>query len=259
MKRLAGLSSHPPSVLILFLAVSLCLLPSCKETAPKLRVDPTFTRDNLRAGGIGIGGIVSLVPGDADSLISSGRFEHLLQTAVKKKGNLSVLPSERMKEAMGDSEYEGFLEGYRLTGTIRPADLSGMGSSFCAASRYLIFARVEADAVLKSTGSHYVDGDKKDWFKTKRLAVVSFVVCDVKTGRNMCTGVLSGEEAHVRKFKGKEKDYSGLIDGAIANLFEGEEDPEKKNRVPHFREPPEFELALVPVITEFTNGLPLKK
>lgn len=249
---------------VVLVGLPLVAASGCGPSIKGLRHDPSFTYESLTAGGIGIGGVTSLLATGEDPAAVASRLESSLRAALLDRG-LNVVPAGFYYDALGGERYDVLLADYRRSGVQNEAALAEW-AAVPDAPRYLVLSRVETDEIdQKSNESEeVVNGAKHQMLKlsTERTVHASFAVYDVTMSKPVWTALLADDETNSSSFDEgpvapdddkdkKKKDDKGFLGKVGDVLLGGLEDS-----VREYPPPPELTSVIGTVFKGFAKSLP---
>ena len=133
-----------------FCLLSILLFSGC-ATIPKiinLKQDKSFTHDEIVAGRLGVGGVVSLSNDLAQSV--SRKYAGIVRDSfLSEKKELVILPIEEVVQRMEQDYYSKVLQNYKYTGEFNIASLKKLASAQTE-FRYLLLVRIIENEIIKT-------------------------------------------------------------------------------------------------------------
>jgi hypothetical protein len=216
----------------------------CGTKVIGLRTDPSFTYDSLYAGGIVVGGVTSLLDEGETAATRRHRASLLRVSILEKRPDIDVQPAEAISQAVGQESYAAVLDDYRLGGELDQARLAQL-SEVLADLRYVIFARIEDDAIDSgiTVQRDTARGEDTRIFRTSRTVTTGFQVYDLTAGNPVWSGYIK----EGKKEENRYVEYSNLGQALVAALLGNE---------PEYPMTPEFDEVLRKIFEGFAEHLP---
>lgn len=202
-------------------ALLLLSLAGCATTIRDLRHDPSFTLDSIKTSGLYVGGVVSAVtdlnPGEVTT------FSSILRSGfLDERKDIYVHDPASVTSAIGIERRSALLTEYKNAGMVSVRWLGEIGSKIPGA-RYVVFARIEEDALTKERHKenlyHEKDKDKKKVIGLKikseatRRMGVSLAIYDITAGASVWGG-------SVEKSRSDNRQYETRLDDQVALLLD---------------------------------------
>jgi hypothetical protein len=241
------------------MVVVVVLALGCGTKVLKLESDPAFTYENMRAGRMGIGGVVaSAHTQDSDSSSAAELATMFRLSLLDKRGDLDIIPADQVRSKVGDELYTSALDQFRDTGEPEPGTLSGLSEEFKEAARYLVFARIEENHVSQDSWSRKeeVDGEEKieKGLSGKREMAVSFKIYDLDQEKRVQTGVLSRKDSNTNKYildsSGGYDDSKTVLENVADFVLKDSQEE------PTYPDPPSTESLVRKIFETFADKLP---
>ena len=152
LDRFLQLSSGARMIILLLLALLFVVMCNGCATIPEivnLKQDESFTHDEIVAGKMVVGGVVSIV-NDLDELESSKYADMLRDSFLSVRKEFVILPVEEVVQRLGKELYQKILYDYKYTGELNLDFLKKL-ESCQTAFRYLLLVRIIENEVSERT------------------------------------------------------------------------------------------------------------
>jgi len=183
-----------------------------------LKQDESFTHDEIVAGMMGVGGVVSIV-NDLDESESSKYAGILKESFLSVRKEFVILPVEEVVQWIGNGHYHTILHDYKYTGKLNLDFLKKFKSSQNP-FRYLLLARIIENEITKtreevprpeippqwdSKGNPIVKEIAVELTATRRM-MVSLDIYDLKKGLPVWSGIINESKSKQRTAYFEKKD-----------------------------------------------------
>ena len=183
-----------------------------------LKQDESFTHDEIVAGMMGVGGVVSIV-NDLDESESSKYAGILKESFLSVRKEFVILPVEEVVQRIGNDHYQTILDDYQFTGKLNLDFLKKLESSQTA-FRYLLLVRIIENEVTETKekvprpeippqwdkkGNPIVKEIAVELIATRRIRV-SLDIYDLKKGIPVWSGIINESKSKERTAYFEEKD-----------------------------------------------------
>ena len=225
-------------------------LAGCAAETQVLHSDAQLTSDSLRGGGLAVVGVVEKEEVEQVRPPLVAKLESVLR---QERPDLTLLPADRVREALGLQAYRRVLSGYQAGGSIDSSAARSIGEALHGAARYGVLARVVSNATrtsrrqlqpVDSAGYRLITGI----LVTGRDARVSIQVYDLSTGGPVYDAQFVGSSEATRYGSFRSPDANT---GTTAVMGRGP-GPE----VERFPDAPDLASALEEAYRNFARGLP---
>ncbi len=207
-------------ILLLLSSLFVVICNGC-ATIPEivnLKQDESFTHDEIVAGKIVVGGVISIV-NDLDESESSKYADMLRDSFLSVRKEFVILPVEEAVQRLGKDLYQAILCDYKYTGELNLDFLKKL-ESCQTAFRYLLLVRIIENEASESTEKRPRSEipPKTDWkgnpivkeidvvLIAKRRISVSVDVYDLKKRILALSGEINESESNERSPYSEEKD-----------------------------------------------------
>ena len=215
-----------------------------------LRSDARLTAASLRGGGLAVVGVVEKEEVEQVRPPLVAKLESVLR---QERPDVTLLPADEVREALGLPAYRKILNGYEAAGSIDSAAARSIGEALHGAARYGVLARVVSNVTrtsrrefqpVDSAGYRLVTG----MLVIGRDARVSIQIYDLSTGGPVYDAqfVGSSEASKYGSFQAP-----GSNSGATAGMGRG---PRPEEEI--FPEAPDLASALEEAYRNFARTLP---
>ena len=211
----------------------LALTSGCATTIRGLKHDPSFTFDSVKASGLYVGGVVSataeLAPGEITT------FSSILRSGfLDERKDIYVHDPAAFTSAVGIERRAAMLSEYKNAGVVSTRWLDEIRSKIPAA-RYVIFARIEDDAVTRERRKEDVYNEKeKDKDKRKligqkikteatRRMSVSLSIYDITAGAFVWGGSVEKSRSDSRQYETRLDDNTAILLNTINRVLNEED------------------------------------
>ncbi len=231
-------------------ALAAAALAGCAAETQVLRSDAQLTAASLREGAVAVVGVVEKEEVEQVRPPLVAKLEAVLR---QERPDLTLLPADRVREALGLPAYRKLLNGYQEGGSIDSTAARSIGAALHGAARYGVLARVVSNATRTSRreleprdslGYRLVTG----MLVIGRDARVSIQVYDLSSGLAVYDAqfVGSSEASRYGSFQAQ-----GSNPGATAVMGRGP-GPEEQS----YPEAPDLASALEEAYRNFARSLP---
>jgi hypothetical protein len=196
---------------------------ACTSTVDRLHRDSSFQFEALQSGGLGIGGLASVLPEGEDDMELSGRTTPLLRRALMKKHpELPVTTWGEIRRRLGEEKMRSSLEATAKFGSLETETLHGIGDVLEGSPRYLAFARIEGDNTDQQERSSQKLKEDGSWKQrsqpvSSREVLVAFTIYDLSTAAIVVSADITGR-GEAQGVSSKREDQ-GFLDTLLGSTF----------------------------------------
>ncbi len=215
-----------------------------------LRSDAQLTADSLRGGGLAVVGVVEKEEVEQVRPPLVAKLESVLR---QERPDLTLLPADQVREAVGLPAYRKLLNVYEVGGSIDTAAARSIGEALHGAARYGVLARVVSN-VTRTSRREFQPVDSAGYrlltgrLVTGRDARVSIQIYDLSTGAPVYDAqfVGSSEASQYGSFRSSDANA-----GATSVMGRGPGPEEAR-----FPDAPDLASALEEAYRNFARTLP---
>ena len=163
-----------PLFRILGLIAALALVTGCQERKRLEKEAPALAQADLTIDRIAIAGVVSDIPTLGDTDESREFWSELLgrRLARERFGKLPIMSSNEVRAILGPDDYGLMLDRFHDEGGCDPAILADLRLVLDGDARFLVFASIEEDEVVRSD-SEVEEVDPKTKITTSRTKTMT--------------------------------------------------------------------------------------
>ncbi|MGK5093862.1 hypothetical protein WDW89_17845 [Deltaproteobacteria bacterium TL4] len=195
----------------------LVVISGCKAQVIGLKYDKSFNYTSIQQGGIAVGGITSVMNrwSTEERMDKANQFRKYLMDV---REEYPVLPATLVLGKMGEAAYHKMLDDYKEKGVLSPFWLKTLNTQVTG-YKYLIFARVEADEIVRDRRVEQIldleekfTGEVLLKTSTTRIITIEYNVYDNQFGRLVWNGRISQSQTNKQDYQPpKEIPFAAVI------------------------------------------------